>query len=73
MECSGGCENSSFRGSSFKGLEWVNESLGTNYKLSKIYFVPSDRASNLVYTVLICELIRHYHSGNEFQEMPGLH
>ena len=26
------------------GLESVNKSLDTNYKLSKIYFLPSDRA-----------------------------
>lgn len=26
------------------GLESVNQSLGINYKLSKIYFLPSDRA-----------------------------
>jgi hypothetical protein len=51
------------------GLESVNQSLGTNYKLSKIYFLPSDRASNSVYNLLICKLIRHYHSGNEFKEV----
>ena len=50
------------------GLESVNQSLGTNYKLSKIYFSPSDRANNSVYHLLICKLIRHYHSGNEFKE-----
>ena len=49
------------------GLESVNQSLGTNYKLSEIYFLPSDRASNSVYKLLICKLIRHYHSGNEFK------
>ena len=31
------------------GLESVNKSLDTSYKLSKIYFLPSDRASNSVY------------------------
>jgi len=51
------------------GLESVNQSLGTNYKLSKIYFLPSDRASNSVYNLLIYKLIRHYHSGNEFKEV----
>ena len=51
------------------GLESVNQSLGTNYKLSKIYFSPFDRASNSVYNLLICKLIRHYHSGNEFKEV----
>jgi hypothetical protein len=51
------------------GLKSVNESLGTTYKLSKIYFLPSDRASNSVYELLICRLIRHSHSGNEFKEV----
>ena len=52
------------------GLESVNKkSLGTNYKLSKIYFSPFDRASNSVYNLLICKLIRYYHSGNEFKEV----
>jgi hypothetical protein len=51
------------------GLESVNQSLGTNSKLSKIYFLPSDRASYSVYSLLICKLIRHYHSGNEFKEL----
>ena len=50
-------------------LESVNQSLGTNYKLSKIYFLPSDRASNSVYTLLIFNLIRHYHDGKEFKEI----
>lgn len=31
------------------GLESVNKSRDTSYKLSKIYFLPSDRASNSVY------------------------
>jgi len=51
------------------GLKEVNKSLGTNYQLSKIYFVPSDSASDSVYKLLIALLIRHYHSGNEFKEV----
>ena len=51
------------------GLKAVNESLETNYKLSKIYFLPSESALDLVYRLLICRLIRHYHSGNEFKEV----
>lgn len=51
------------------GLKSINRSLGTNYKLSKIYFLPSDRASDSVYELLICKLIRHYHSGKEFKEI----
>jgi hypothetical protein len=51
------------------GLESVNQSLGTNYKLSKIYFTPFDSRANSVYNLLICKLIRHYNSGNEFKEV----
>ncbi len=51
------------------GLESINQSLGTNYKLSKIYFSPSDSGANSVYKVLICKLIRHYHSGQQFKEV----
>lgn len=51
------------------GLESVNQSLGTNYKLSKIYFSPFDRSTNRIYSGLIAALIRHYHSGNEFKEV----
>ena len=51
------------------GLESVNKSLGTNYKLSKIYFSPFDIPTNRIYSSLIATLIRHYHSGNEFKEV----
>ena len=51
------------------GLESVNQSLGTNYKLSKIYFSPFDIPNDRVYSGLIGILIRHYHSGNEFKEI----
>jgi hypothetical protein len=51
------------------GLESVNQSLGTDYRLSKIYFTPFDSGANSVYKLLICKLIRHYHSGNEFKEV----
>ena len=51
------------------GLELVNQSLGTNYKLSKIYLSPFDRPTNRIYSGLIATLIRHYHSGNEFKEV----
>lgn len=50
------------------GLESVNKSLGTSYKLSKIYFSPCDIPANTIYSFLILSLIRHYHSGNEFKE-----
>ena len=52
-----------------EGLESVNQSLKTNYKLSKIYFLPSDEPSYSVYNLLICKLIRHYHNGKEFKEI----
>ena len=51
------------------GLESVNQSLGTNYKLSKIYFSPFDISTNRIYSGLIAALIRHYHSGNKFKEV----
>jgi hypothetical protein len=51
------------------GLESVNQSLGTNYKLSNIYFSPFDISTNRIYSGLIAALIRHYHSGNEFKEV----
>ena len=51
------------------GLELVNQSLGTNYKLSKIYFSPFDISTNRIYSGLISALIRHYPSGNEFKEV----
>ena len=51
------------------GLKSVNQSLGTNYKLSKIYFSPFDISTNQIYSGLIAALIRHYHSGNEFKEV----
>jgi len=51
------------------GLESVNKSLGTNYKLSKIYFSPFDISTNRIYSGLIATLIKHYHSGNEFKEV----
>lgn len=51
------------------GLESVNQSLGTNYKLSQIYFSPFDISTNRIYSGLIAALIRDYHSGNEFKEV----
>ena len=55
------------------GLNPLNEVLGTNYQLSKIYYLPFYNApfedeSDLIYHTLIRTLIRYYHSGNEFQE-----
>jgi len=51
------------------GLKTVNYALGTSYKLSKIYFLPSENAANQVYSLLITQLIRHYHDGKKFKEI----
>lgn len=51
------------------GLKSVNKALGTNYKLSKIYFSPYDSPKCEVYTALIAIWIRHYDSGKEFKEV----
>lgn len=45
------------------GLESINESLETNYELSKIYFSSFDSAMNSIYSGLIAVLIRHYQNG----------
>jgi hypothetical protein len=50
------------------GLYSINQLLGTNYKLSQIYYVPSSDGPSSIYQSLIKELIIHYHSGNEFKE-----
>jgi hypothetical protein len=52
------------------GLKIMNESLETNYKLSKIYFLSAEDGSNSIYEGLISRLILHYHKGNEFIERP---
>ena len=51
------------------GLESVNQSLGTNYKLSKIYYVPLEDGSSLIYQTLIRKLIKHYYERKEFKEI----
>jgi hypothetical protein len=50
-----------------EGLKSMNEALGTDYQLSKIYYVPSEDGSNFMYRTLLKWLITHYHSGNEFK------
>lgn len=58
-----GWENSNFKKRSFRTNNFrfgVGQSLSwnkPNYKLSKIYFLPSDRALDSVYNLLICKLI----------------
>jgi hypothetical protein len=51
------------------GLNSINQSLGTSYQLSKIYYVPSEDGSSLIYQTLIRRLINHYHEGKEFKEI----
>ena len=51
-----------------EGLKFINESLGTNYSISKIYFSPFDLGTNRVYVGLIASLIRHYHTGKPFKK-----
>jgi hypothetical protein len=51
------------------GLQSVNKSLQTNYKLSKIYFAPFDNPNDRIYEALISVLIKHYHNGHEFKEV----
>ena len=51
------------------GLEPINEHVGTNYKLSKIYFTLFDSEAYSVYSVLIGNLIRHYHNGKECRKL----
>lgn len=51
-----------------RGLKIMNESLETNYKLSKIYFLPEENGSWSIYEGLVARLIVHYHKGNEFRE-----
>ena len=51
------------------GLKLVNEYLNTNYRVSKIYYVPVDNPSNSVYEFLIQESIKHLHSGQAFEEI----
>lgn len=47
----------------------INGSLETNYQLSKIYSLPSEDRSGLIYQTMIRRLIKDYHNGNEFKEV----
>jgi hypothetical protein len=51
------------------GLNSINQSLGTSYILSKIYYVPVEDGSCSVYQTLIKNLIKHYYEGKEFKEV----
>lgn len=50
------------------GLNSFNEALGTDYQLSKIYYVSSEDGADRIYETFTRMLIRHYHDGNEFIE-----
>ena len=51
------------------GLRLVNNYLNTNYRVSKIYYVPVDNPSNYVYEFLIQELVNHLHNNGVFEEV----
>ena len=53
------------------GFKSINELLQTDYKLAKIYYVPSEDGSDLMYQTLIRRLIRHFHNGNEFKDVSN--
>lgn len=72
------CDNTTIRTSKtellnqvLSGLNYINQHLGTNYTLSKIYYVASEDGSCLVYQTLIRSLIRHYYEGKEFLYYEG--
>lgn len=52
-----------------EGLNSINEALGTNYTLSKIYYEPYEDSSCFIYRTLIRSLIVHYYEGKEFKEV----
>lgn len=49
-------------------LEEINQYLGTTYKISKIYYVPSESSAVSIYKFLTKTLIMHYHNGNKFKQ-----
>ncbi|MGI9278032.1 MAG: hypothetical protein ACR2PX_00120 [Endozoicomonas sp.] len=51
------------------GLKLVNDDLGKKYHLSKIFFLPSDNASNSVYEFLLQELVKRYDSKLCFKQL----
>lgn len=52
----------------FSGLESANEFLGTNYRLSKMYFSPYNSSKYRLYSGLTSALISHYRNGRKFKE-----
>ena len=53
----------------FSGLSLINQSLNTNYQVSKIYYVSVDNPSNSVYEYLIQELVKHLDSNKMFEKV----
>ena len=51
------------------GLNRINKKFKTNFQLSKIYFLPSERSDGSTYSVLITELIKWYYFDNNFNEV----
>ena len=49
------------------GLDSINEILGTNYRLSKVYYVPSEYGAGSIYQTFTRELIKHYYERKEFE------
>ena len=49
-------------------LPVLNEAYGTDYKISKIYFQPSDSPSESSYSLLTSQIIRRFIEGGEFKE-----
>lgn len=50
------------------GMHSINEILKTNSKVSKIYNVPSEDPSEMVYQTLLRSIIRHLDQGKEFKK-----
>ena len=49
-----------------EGLQQMNDELGTQYYIEKVFFVPSDTPSDLVYKFLTIELIKRVHNKESF-------
>jgi len=49
-----------------RGLNEINEELGTNYKVVKIQFVSSDSPSETIYVELSKEIVKRLNAGEKF-------
>lgn len=54
-----------------EGLSEVNLELGSNYHVSKIFYLPHESAANSVYKLLIVELIRRIDAGEIALQIMG--